>query len=124
RDIQTMADLPNRSLAYEFGSEADAEARRWLRRVLPFESRPYELPEYALDAVRLGAADAALVDSVSARLYLRDHASWNADMHQVTDALYAIATQSRRPALSAAVNDALQAMLADGTLDAIINRWL
>ena len=124
RGLTSMADLPGHSLAYEFGSEAEAEARTWLRRVLPFETRPYELPNIALDAARLGDADAALVDAVSARLYLRDHPDWHASVDQVTDALYAIATQSRRPEISAAIDHALQALIDDGTLDDIIARWL
>ncbi len=124
RGVADMRELPGHSLAYEFGSEADSEARRWLRRVLPFETRPYELPEYARDVARLGDADAALVDATSARLYLRDHPDWHADLNQVTDAPYAIATQSRRPEISVAINDALQAIIDDGTLDAIVAKWL
>ncbi|MCC6804349.1 MAG: amino acid ABC transporter substrate-binding protein [Anaerolineae bacterium] len=119
-----MEDIPGHSLGYEFGSEADSEARTWLRRVLSFETRPYELQRDALDAARLGEADAALVDAVSARLYLRDHPAWRASMNVVTDNLYAIATQSRRPAISDIVNDVLKAMRDDSTLDAILRRWL
>ncbi len=119
-----MEDVPGHRLAYEFGSEAEAEARTWLRRVLPFEPRPYELPSYALDAARLGDADAALVDAVSARLYLRDHPDWHASVEQVTDSLYAIATQSRRPEISAAIDAALQALIDDQTLDDLVARWL
>ncbi len=121
--LTKMADLPGHSLAYEFGSEADTEARTWLRRVQSFATRPYELPEYALDAARLGDADAALVDAVSARLYLRDHPDWHASVEPVTDALYAIATQSRRPEISAAIDHALQALIDDHTLDEIVERW-
>jgi ABC-type amino acid transport substrate-binding protein len=119
-----MEEMPGHKLAYEFGSEADTEARTWLRRVLPFETRPYETPRDALDAVRLGDADAALVDAVSARLYLRAHTDWSATSHYVTDNLYAVATQSRRPEISVAINDALQALLDNDTLNQIINRWL
>ncbi len=122
--LTSMNALPGNRLAYEFGSEADTEARTWLRRVLPFQTRPYELPVNALDAVRLGDADAALVDAVSARLYLRDHPDWRASTEQVTDSLYAIATQSRHPEISAAVDHALQALIDNGTLDDLIARWL
>ena len=124
KGLARMEDLPGRSLAYEFGSEADTQARTWLRRILPFETRPYELARYALDAARVGEADAALVDAVSARLYLRDHADWQPELNHVTDNLYAIATQSRRPEISVAINQALQSIIDDGTLIQIINRWL
>ena len=124
KGLSRMEDLPEHSLAYEYGSEADAQARLWLRRILPFSPRPYELARYALDAVRLGESDAALVDAVTARLYLRDHADWHPALNTVTDNLYAIATQSRRPEISVAVNQALQSMIDDGTLDTILKRWL
>ena len=122
--LARMEDLPGHSLAYEFGSEADTQARTWLRRILPFETRPYELARYALDAARLSQADAVLVDAVSAHLYLRDHADWQPTLNQVTDSLYAIATQSRRPEISVVVNQALQSIIDDGTLDTILKRWL
>ena len=76
--VNGMNELPGRALAYEFGSEADQQAHQWLRRVLPFETQPYELPQFALDAVRLNSADVALVDATSARLYLREHPGWSA----------------------------------------------
>ncbi len=124
RPLRAMADLPGRALAYEFGGEADTEVRRWLRRVLPFDQRPYELPAFALDAVRLGQADAALADATSARLYLREHPGWQAALAPVTDSLYVIATRADRPALAARVDEALARLEADGTLARIIDQWL
>ncbi|MFO7323566.1 MAG: ABC transporter substrate-binding protein [Chloroflexota bacterium] len=122
--INSMDALPGRALAYEFGSPADAEARRWLRRVLPFETRPYELGRYALDAVRLEQADAALVDAITAQLYLNEHPDWDATLHYVTDTWYAAATRADRGPTWEAINQALEALAQDGTLDRIIDRWL
>ncbi len=120
----SMKAMPGHSVAFEFGSNADAETRRWLRRVLPFERKPYELTTYALDAVRLGQADAALADAVSARLYLRAHPTWTAQINYVTDAKYAIAVRADRGAVWDALNSTLAAMIADGSLDAIVRKWL
>jgi polar amino acid transport system substrate-binding protein len=119
-----MTLIPGHSLAYEFGSAADAEARRWLRRVQPFERRPYELARYALDAVRLGEADAALVDAVTTRLYLREHSDWSAQTFAVTSNSYAIGVRADRGGVWAAVNNALETLAFDGRLDAIVARWL
>lgn len=119
-----MDAMPGHRLAYEFGSVAESEARAWLRRVLPFEALPYELPDYALDAVRLGQADAALVDAVTARLYLRQHTDWSAEYHYVTHVRYAIAARLDRGRVWAAVNTALQTLIEDGTLEEITNQWL
>lgn len=123
RPYAEMSDLPGGALAFEFGAEAEAEARRWLRRVLPFDLRPYETQVYALDAVRLGEADAALVDSVTARLYLRDHADWEAETHPVRHIPYAIAVRGGRYDVHDAISRVLQALIDDGTLDALTGRW-
>ncbi len=80
-DYTSMRDLPGHRLAYEYGSTAESEVRLWLRRVQPFDLLPLETPAAALDAVRSGAADAALVDAITARLYLRDHAAWERSVH-------------------------------------------
>lgn len=122
--IEAMSALPGRALAYEFGSEADALARLWLRRVNPFETRAYEMPGYALDAVRLGEADAALVDATSARLYLRAHDRWPALLSYVTHNPYVIASRIDRWQTWATIDQALQALEADGSMAEIIARWL
>lgn len=121
--IGSMDGLAGHSVAYEFGSNADAQARRWLRRIAPFETRPYELPAYALNAVRLGEADAALVDRIAARLYLREH-QWQAHLNTVTNNWYPIAVPINQPARWEALDKALKALDENGTLDQIIDRWL
>lgn len=118
----TMDAMPGHALAFEFGSLADAEARKWLRRVLPFETRPYELTEDALDAVRLDEADAALVDAISARLYLRDHPGWQAQVNAVTDTWYAAATRIDRGQTWAAISHSIDALIADGSIEKLINQ--
>jgi polar amino acid transport system substrate-binding protein len=116
--------IPGHAIAYEFGSSADSEVRLWSRRLSPFDTRPYELPTHTLDAVRFGEADAALVDAITGRLYLRDHADWGADYTYVTHAPFAAAVRIDRVFVWKLANRALQAMVEDGTLDAIIARWL
>jgi ABC-type amino acid transport substrate-binding protein len=122
--VESMNALPGRALAYEFGSEADQQAHLWLRRVLPFETQPYELPQFALDAVRLNRADAALVDATSARLYMREHPEWRAQYAYMTDAWYAMAVRSDRFERWVVVNEVVEALAEDGTLDAMLAKWL
>lgn len=124
RPLKAMSELSGHALAFEFGSPADQTARQWLRRITPFMTQPYETPNDALDATRLGLSDATLADSTSIRLYLREHPDWNADYTQVTDVLYAIAVRIDRGQTWAAVNEALQSLVDDGSLEAIIARWL
>lgn len=122
--LMTMRDLPSHSIAFEYGSIANAHIRTWERRLLPYEQLPYELPRYALDAVRLGVADAALVTNTSYRLYLRDHPTWQPQAHNYTDTLYAIAVRREREATFAWVDAVVGALQRDGRLQAIIERWL
>lgn len=120
----TMRDLPDRRLAYEYGSTAESEVRFWLRRIQPFDLLPLETPDAALEAVRNGDADAALVDAITARLYLRDRAEWNANYSYVTDTLYALVTRGDRPDVAARIDAALAELFADGTVAALLDRWL
>lgn len=122
--LNNMEAVAGRALAYEFGSEADNQARLWARRIPPFETRPYELPIYALDAVRTGEAHAALVDATTFRVYLREHQGWAVHYVYVTDAPYAIALRIDHVATWEAVNRALDDLAENGTLDGILRRWL
>ncbi len=122
--ILSMRDLAGLRLAYEYGSTAHTEVNRWLRRIRPFVSQPYELESYALDAVRLGDADAALVDAISAGLYARDHAEWTIQQAQVTDLLYAAAVRADYPARVTVLNESIKRLFERGELQQIIARWL
>lgn len=124
RPFKVMSELSGQTLAFEFGSLADQTARQWLRRIAPFSTQPYETPDDALDANRLGLSDTTLADTTSIRLYLREHPDWKADYTQVTDVLYAVAVRIDRGRTWAAVNEALQSLVDDGSLEAIIARWL
>ena len=121
--LGTMESLPGHSLAYEYGSDADVLARRWLRRIAPFKTQPYELPDHALDAVRFGQADAALVDATSARLHLREH-GWQANLSYITDNWYPVAVPIEQVARWQLVDKAVRALADDGTLNEILNNWL
>jgi ABC-type amino acid transport substrate-binding protein len=122
--VTAMSDLPGHSLAFAFASEADAEARRWSRRIESFEHRPYELPQHALDAVRLGEADAALVDAVTARLYLREHPLWEPTIHHITHQPLVVAAHIQQPATFRRTDAALASLLEDGTVEMLLDRWL
>lgn len=122
--INTMREVEGHALAYEYGSAADREARLWQRRILPFEMHPYEQADYALDAVRLGLADAALVDAISARLYLRHHPEWTAHYPYISTNPFVIAARIDRYPMWEQVHEALQSLEDSGKLEQIINQWL
>lgn len=122
--IERPENLAGRSLAYEFGSEANLTADQWLRKIPAFHVKPYEVPAFALDAVRMGQSDAALVDSTSARLYLRQYPNWSARIISVNDALYALAVRYDRESMMGALNRELKKLMNDGTLETLISKWL
>lgn len=122
--IDEMRDLTGARLSFQYGSQAQSEAERWLRRIGHFMILPYETPQIALDAVRVGEADAALVEAVAARLYLRQYPAWPAQVHTVTVVPYAVAILNNRGRLAAAVDDALRYLLQSGKIDALIQRHL
>ncbi len=124
RNIMTMSDLPGAALALEYGSVAHSEANTWAQRLEPFEIRPYELPRHALDAVRLGEADAALVQTTSYLLYEQEYPTWEAASHRVRNAFFAIAVRIDREATWVWVDAILGEMQYDGSLQQIITRWL
>ncbi len=122
--IRSMDRLSGYSVAVEFGSQADLLARGWLRRISPFAIHPYEIPQYALESVRLGQSDAALVDATSVRLYLREHPEWSAQYQLACDVLYAAAVRIDRWERWDVINRSLQSMIEDGTLETLMRRWL
>lgn len=122
--ITMMEFMQGYRIAYEFGSVADAEVRAWERRIGRMQHMPYELPDYALDAVRFGQSDAALVDATSYRLYLREHPEWQSYHRYVTHEVFAIAVRVDRIPAWELVNHAIDTLKENGELDRILSKWL
>ncbi len=123
-ELVDMSNLAGRKLAYAYGSAAHSEANRWLRRISPFYTHPYEIPSIALDAVRLGAVDAALVSATDMQLYRRNHPAWMPATTSVTHQPFVIAVNPRLGVLAEALDRSLDRLEADGTLAALLRRWL
>lgn len=123
--IGEMEDMAGRRLAVEYAAQADGEARRWARRLPDLDLMHLATANDAMSAVLSGAADAALVDGVSAELrHVHDHSDLVAVSPPVTAEPLAIAVRSEDRTLIRAVDDALKGIKADGTLEAILSRWL
>jgi polar amino acid transport system substrate-binding protein len=121
--IESMHNLSGSALAYAFGSAADAEARRWLRRIQPFATLPYETPAIALDAVRIGTAQSALVEAVDLAVYAAVHPEWQPTSAFVTHAPFVIAIGADRGELAQVIDRLLRDMEADGRLESLRHRW-
>lgn len=122
-ELIAMENLPNFSLALEYGSIAHSEANFWLQRLDPFELLPYELPRYALDAVRLDEADSALVDTTTYWLYRAEYPDWESDSYRVNNAFYAVAVRYDREGTYNWVNAILGSLIRHGDVEVIVERW-
>lgn len=121
--VATMSDLGGRTLAVEFGTRGDQEARKWVRRLVEFEVIPYQTAGEALAAVRAGETDAALVDHVSA-LQFGVGGELVIAGEPVVSEPYAVAVSEDNPSLLRAVSDTLAEMKTDGTVNALVSKWL
>lgn len=119
-----MADLAGQRLAVEFGSPGDQEARKWMQRVPGLEVLHYNTAGEALEALKRGEADAALVDHVTAMSTCADGSGFFIVDRPVVSVPYAVAVRLQSRQLLRAVNQALAGMQADGTLERLTARWL
>lgn len=122
--LQSWRDLSSLQLALEFGSEGDGLARGWSRRIAPFEVLPYELPDYALDAVRYGQADVALVENITLSQYMREHPDFGHHASFQTNVPLALAIRSDHLPMAQKIREVIQLMQQTGELQAILARWL
>ncbi|MGF1507552.1 MAG: substrate-binding periplasmic protein [Anaerolineae bacterium] len=118
--ITTMQHLEGNSVAVEFGSGGDVEARVWQRRLAELDIIRVDTPEAAVEAVQSGEADAALVDGITAHLAAGEGLQIAS---AVNEALLAVAVHPESTALLAEIDHALVAIRQDGTLQQIIERW-
>ena len=123
-DIATVEDLRGRTLAVEWGAEGDVEARKLQKRLEGLALALYPTPREALEAVRQGKADAALVDAVSAYQATYRDSSLRIAQEKITDEPYVILVPLDSPQLLEAINEALAKFHADGTLLRLREKWL
>jgi ABC-type amino acid transport substrate-binding protein len=115
--------LAGRTVAVEWGSQADMEARRLKQTVagLTILSRP--TAQDALQALAAGQADAAIADGVSARQFMRSSAGQVRVVETLTDEPYVIASRARSRRLAEAIDQALLELRESGELDRLLARW-
>ncbi|RMG95196.1 MAG: amino acid ABC transporter substrate-binding protein [Chloroflexi bacterium] len=124
KDIEDMRDLNGRILAVELGAQGHVEAITWQRQLPEMDVQPYNTADEALTAVATGKADAALVDAVSGRLFIRHEPSLRRLPTPVTVEPYAIVTRIEDRLLLENINQSLETLQQTGKLDTIITHWL
>jgi polar amino acid transport system substrate-binding protein len=122
--IAEMADLNGRILAVELGSQGHVEAIKWARRLPTFTIQAHNSTDEALAAVAMGQADAALVDSVSGRLFLMHEPRLRRSNQPVSVEPYALVVRIEDRLLLTRINDSLEHLRTSGEMDKIIHQWL
>jgi len=118
-----MRALEGKRVAVEPGTRGDETVRLWQRRLHQLERAPYESTTRALDALRNGEADATLADRLTAQAYLKQYPDLRIAPQSPNPDPIVMATRSSSGELLKRINATLDAMRADGTLDALMERW-
>lgn len=123
--IASVADLRNRRVAVELGSEADTEARRLARETvqgMQVLSR-YHSTDEAFGAVLKGDADASVADNLSAEEYARSHpGSVKIVLPPLTDEPYVVAMPVKATSLADSINATIEHLRATGRLASIMGQ--
>jgi ABC-type amino acid transport substrate-binding protein len=115
--------LAGRTVAVEWGSQADMEARRLKQTVDGMTILSRSTAQDALQALAARQADAAIADGVSARQFMRPNAGQVRVVETLTDEPYVIASRARSRRLAEAINQALLELRESGELDRLLARW-
>lgn len=119
----SIDELHGKRIAVEWGSEGDLQARVLRRRFPDLQILPKETPQAALEALLAGEADVALVDNISALEFAGQGNSIRIEPDVVVSDPYVIVMPRKAPFLQERVAEALAALEADGTLEALTEKW-
>ncbi|MGB8643800.1 MAG: ABC transporter substrate-binding protein [Anaerolineae bacterium] len=123
QSTRSLYDLTGRSVAVELGTGGDIFARRWQRR-LDLNLREMNTTTEALEAVQRGQVGAAIVDPISFYDFDRAHPSAGRTVGgPLARESYAMAVRRDSPTLLRELNDALDAMIRDGSLQELQKKW-
>jgi len=122
--VDAVNQLSGRAVAVELGSEGHQILRQLNRdEAASIEILPERELSLAADRVLEGAADALICDRVSALELRGKDPSLVIGREALTADPYVVAARIDAPVLMGAVNEALEQWRADGTLDALGERW-
>lgn len=123
-DDLNAPQVGGRDVAVVLGTPGDRTARRWARRAEGVSVVQHPTAGDALNALKVGEADAALVDHVSALQAIGGGRRLTVVGEPIIEVPYAVAVRADSRRLLREINDALASMQADGTLGSLMNKWL
>jgi polar amino acid transport system substrate-binding protein len=123
--IEDIESLAGKEIACVFGTEGHMLALEWEEDLHPPPIlRAEETAAAATDLIVHRDVDAAVVDRVSALMARSRHADLEIVLPPVSDEPYVIAVGREHTELMIAIEEILQELEEDGTLEALTKRWM
>ena len=128
KGIKTLEDLSGKTVAAQSGTVAETALNDLNDRLATAGKEKANVITYpvdtdAVDQLRVGRADATLHDSPVAAYYSKLNPDFEIGVENFDSAPQGIAIAKNNSAMFDAVKSAMDAMMADGTLDAIKAKW-
>lgn len=122
--VERIEDVATGSVAVETASTADLEMRGISARLPDLAVRRVSSPAVALDEVRAGRVDAALVDAISAYEYVARTGGVKVVGSPITVEPYVVCTRKADVGLSEEIDRIIGELELDGTLSQLQRRWV
>jgi polar amino acid transport system substrate-binding protein len=123
--INGIQNLAGKQVMVVYGTEAHMIAKHWEQILDPSPVlMPGDATDTILSVLAAGYADAVVVDNVSAQKHLKENPNLRVLGSPVNDNPYVIAARIEDKALIEAIGNIVSEMEKDGTLDALLERWL
>jgi polar amino acid transport system substrate-binding protein len=117
-------ELLDHLIAVELGAAGHVYVKQLQRQNHNLVIKPYRSVDEVLDALVEGEVDAAIVDSITGRLFASEVPGFSTSNLPATSEPYAIVTRRDSQELLEQLNGALEKLNSNGTLDRILARWL
>jgi polar amino acid transport system substrate-binding protein len=118
--VKTLKDLDGRKVSVQVGTKSV----NYLKEHYPSVQRvEVEKNQEMFNLVQIGRADAAVTGKPAAKLFAQSTTDLTVLADQITTEDYGIAVPKNKPELTRGLNEALQKIKADGSYQAIVNKW-
>lgn len=118
--VKTLKDLDGRKVSVQVGTKSV----NYLKEHYPSVQRvEVEKNQEMFNLVQIGRAEAAVTGKPAAKLFAQSTTDLTVLNEQITTEDYGIAVPKNKPELTRDLNAALQKLKADGSYQAIVNKW-
>lgn len=118
--IKSLKDLDGRKVSVQVGTKSVNYLKEHFPKVQRVE---VEKNQEMFNLVQIGRADAAVTGKPAAKLFAQSTNGLTVLNEQVTTEDYGIAVPKNKPELTRDLNAALKKLKADGSYQAIVNKW-